>query len=306
MLELGAANTSFQATSDTEKEQMTREVRAAVETAERLETRLDEEAADRGYDRVYKFRRIDELDDKWARLHATLTELKSGDDSSNDEYYSDDGDTEFSLRLDTKVREWTEIIWKPYLVSPERASERSEKVGTSSAPAAAAASGSYETTISNGEAASSTTAPPMASMSNGRTDRQSESCPICLTELVTQKVGTPEACNHSFCVDCLQEWFKTTNTCPIDRQVCDAILVRRCLEGRDVSRIEVVPPMQQEKAEEEEEFSDNFTRCDVCHGSNSFFALIYCDRCGRGYHLECVYPPLYIVPQGEWFCSDCC
>jgi hypothetical protein len=45
--------------------------------------------------------------------------------------------------------------------------------------------------------------------------------------------------------------------------------------------------------------------------SNSDYELICCDRCGRGYHMECIYPDLDIVTleslatQDEWFCSVC-
>jgi hypothetical protein len=41
-------------------------------------------------------------------------------------------------------------------------------------------------------------------------DGQSEKCPICLLSFTVQEIGTPEACDHSFCVDCLQEWSKVT------------------------------------------------------------------------------------------------
>jgi PHD and RING finger domain-containing protein 1 len=114
--------------------------------------------------------------------------------------------------------------------------------------------------------------PPPASMSDGSTDGQSEKCPTCTCEFVTQKVGNPEACNHSFCVDCLQEWLKNTDTSPTDRQVCDIILVRRCRgEGEEVVRgIHVEPPRQQE----EDEVIDYFTHCEVCGDSNHFYALI--------------------------------
>jgi hypothetical protein len=147
--------------------------------------------------------------------------------------------------------------------------------------------------ICDGGPASSTTEPPSASMSDGNTD--------CLCELVTQEVGTPEACNHSISADCLQEWLINTNTCPTERQVCDIILVRRCLGGELVRRIHV-----QEEEEEDENVIDYFMRCEVCGSSNRFHALILCDRCGRGYHLEYLYPPLETVPLDEWICSDCC
>jgi hypothetical protein len=139
--------------------------------------------------------------------------------------------------------------------------------------------------------------PPAACVTNSSIDGQSGRCPICLHELVKQKVGSPEACNHSFCVDCLQ--LKNSNTCPIDQQVCDVILVLRCLERRVIRRIKVVPPVQQQK-EEEEEVTRNSPRCEACGYSIRFRPLIYCDRCGRAYHLACV------VSLGEWFCIDCC
>jgi len=59
----------------------------------------------------------------------------------------------------------------------------------------------------NGPSSSSSSkaAPPANYMSDS-SDGQSEKCPICLRNFTTQEVGTPEACDHSFCVDCLQEW----------------------------------------------------------------------------------------------------
>ena len=54
--------------------------------------------------------------------------------------------------------------------------------------------------------ASSAAAAYMSDSSDG----QSEKCPICLRSFTTQEIGTPEACDHSFCVDCLQEWSKVS------------------------------------------------------------------------------------------------
>jgi hypothetical protein len=35
-----------------------------------------------------------------------------------------------------------------------------------------------------------------------------EKCAICLKRLRNQKIGTPESCDHSFCLDCITEWSK--------------------------------------------------------------------------------------------------
>jgi PHD and RING finger domain-containing protein 1 len=116
-------------------------------------------------------------------------------------------------------------------------------------PGFAVTTGNYEATICDGGASSSTTMPPPASMSDGSTDGQSEKCAIYSCEFVTQNVGTPQACNHSFCVDCLQEWLKNTNNCLRDRQVSDILLVRRWRGGGVVRRIHMEPPRQQEEEE---------------------------------------------------------
>jgi hypothetical protein len=366
-------DTSFQQTSDTEKEQMERQLRTAILKAEILEKELhymrelrEYEAADREYDRAFSMRRLKQMEERENLLRAVLTESLS-DDSSNesepdcsddDDDDDDDGDdpaeeediTEHASWYCTSGRELTENWRNPYWESQESVNERSEGDGTSSwlpgvaatsgnnelpgvaatsgnnelpgvaatsgnnellgfaatsgnneLPGVAATSGNNETTICDGETTSSTKVPRAASMSNGSAGGQSELCPICLREFDTQEVGVPEACNHSFCAGCLQEWLMNTNTCPIDRQVCDTILVRLSLEGDVVRKIHVEPPRQQE----EEDVIDYVTRCEVCGDSNRFYALINCDRCGRGYHMDCIHPRLDTWTLDEWFCSDC-
>ena len=39
-------------------------------------------------------------------------------------------------------------------------------------------------------------------------DGESEKCPICLAKIADQDVGTPESCDHDFCLECIQEWSK--------------------------------------------------------------------------------------------------
>lgn len=39
-------------------------------------------------------------------------------------------------------------------------------------------------------------------------DENSDRCPICLNRLRVQDIGTPESCDHSFCLECIQEWAK--------------------------------------------------------------------------------------------------
>jgi hypothetical protein len=284
-----------------------KKLRSAELKAEMMEKELhtikklmEDEAASRECETALMMMRIEQLEESESILHEAITEYLfddsstesasecDDDDNDDDDDDDDDGDgpdEAGDIHSNGWIQEWAE--------------EESEEVGASFG--AAAISGNNETTICDGGAAFSTAAPPAVSMSDGSTEGQAEMCPICLCGFVTQEVGTPEACNHNFCADCLQEWLQNTNTCPVDRQVCNTILVRRSLGGEVVRSVHVNPPSQQE----EDVVIDYVIYCEVCGGCNHFNPVILCSRCGRGYHLDCIYPPLDTVTQEEWFCSDC-
>jgi hypothetical protein len=64
-------------------------------------------------------------------------------------------------------------------------------------------------------------------------------CPFCLNTLTTQKIGTPDTCAHIFGAACLEEWTNIKNTCPVDRQKFNFILVRNHLLGKIRKKIPV-------------------------------------------------------------------
>ncbi len=45
--------------------------------------------------------------------------------------------------------------------------------------------------------------------------------------------------------------------------------------------------------------------CEVCAGGTHEEVMLLCDKCGRGYHIFCLTPPLAEVPQGDWQCHKC-
>lgn len=138
--------------------------------------------------------------------------------------------------------------------------------------------------------------------SSSGSDEQSEKCPICLISFKGQEVGSPEACDHSFCADCIQEWAKTVNTCPVDRRKFNLILVRDSYVGQYVRSIPVQEPTNNISGEVEE---IDFTPCEVCGSSLNEDRLLLCDGCDLAYHLDCLDPPLSEVPEGEWYCPSC-
>ncbi|XP_036136954.1 PHD and RING finger domain-containing protein 1 isoform X3 [Molossus molossus] len=130
-------------------------------------------------------------------------------------------------------------------------------------------------------------------------DDDTESCPICLNAFRDQAVGTPENCAHYFCLDCIVEWSKNANSCPVDRTIFKCICIRAQFGGKVLKKI----PVESARAREEEEEDPTF--CEVCGRSDREDRLLLCDGCDAGYHMECLEPPLQEVPVDEWFCPEC-
>lgn len=141
-----------------------------------------------------------------------------------------------------------------------------------------------------------------AAIDSDSSDGQSDKCPICLISLRTQEIGTPEACDHMFCVECIQEWSKNMNTCPVDRQEYRVILVRQSVNGHIYKQISVEPPAAQE---DESTIVEDPTFCEICGLSDREDTMLLCDGCDLGYHIQCLQPPLENVPTGNWYCSEC-
>ncbi|NXS91886.1 PHRF1 protein, partial [Jacana jacana] len=131
-------------------------------------------------------------------------------------------------------------------------------------------------------------------------DEDGENCPICLNTFRDQAVGTPENCSHYFCLDCIVEWSKNANSCPVDRILFQYISIRAHLGGKILKKI----PVENTKTQGNDG-EDDPTFCEVCGRSDREDRLLLCDGCDAGYHMECLNPPLSEVPVDEWFCPAC-
>ncbi|XP_056657019.1 PHD and RING finger domain-containing protein 1 isoform X3 [Monodelphis domestica] len=132
-------------------------------------------------------------------------------------------------------------------------------------------------------------------------DEDAESCPICLNVFRGQAVGTPENCAHYFCLDCIVEWSKNANSCPVDRILFKWICIRARFGGKVLKKV----PVESQKAPQAEEEGEDPTFCEVCGRSDREDRLLLCDGCDAGYHMECLNPSLSEVPVDEWFCPEC-
>ncbi|XP_044760744.1 uncharacterized protein LOC123318198 [Coccinella septempunctata] len=129
--------------------------------------------------------------------------------------------------------------------------------------------------------------------------QQSEECPICLVPIRRQELGTPESCDHLFCLACILEWSKNVNTCPIDRQEYRLVFVKDGSSGRIVRRIPI------EKPAPPQEPPDDPICCEICGSGDREDRLLLCDGCDLGFHLECLTPALSEVPLDSWYCNVC-
>ncbi|CAG0881945.1 unnamed protein product [Cyprideis torosa] len=130
-------------------------------------------------------------------------------------------------------------------------------------------------------------------------------CAICLRKLTDQLLGSPEGCDHTFCLMCIEEWSKNVNTCPVDRATFNLILVRRGKEPEKVIRRISVEEQRELAAADEAQDVLDLTYCEICGRSDNEHELLLCDSCDLGYHLYCLTPALPAVPDADWFCPEC-
>lgn len=143
---------------------------------------------------------------------------------------------------------------------------------------------------------------PEMNIDSDSSDGQSEKCPICLMSFKKQEIGTPESCDHTFCLDCILEWSKNVNTCPVDRQEYRLILVREHLKGKVVNQVPVEKPV----SEQEVLSDDDPTHCEICGSTDNEDRMLLCDGCNLGFHVYCLNPPLESVPADDyWYCNEC-
>jgi PHD and RING finger domain-containing protein 1 len=140
-------------------------------------------------------------------------------------------------------------------------------------------------------------------VSGSSSDGDSEKCPICLITLAAQEVGKPDTCDHLFCIGCIEEWAAKTNTCPVDRQVFNLILVRHYPDG-EIRRTILV--RRRRRLNRNRDFSLwDLTICVLCGERERQDRMISCRGCNFFHHLECLTPPLETMPSEEWFCPMC-
>ena len=52
---------------------------------------------------------------------------------------------------------------------------------------------------------------------------------------------------------------------------------------------------------------ERFGVCGLCGNGGEADTILLCDgpNCGKEFHMKCNAPPLYVIPEGNFFCFDC-
>ncbi|EPR61557.1 PHD-finger domain-containing protein [Toxoplasma gondii GT1] len=169
-------------------------------------------------------------------------------------------------------------------------------------------------------------------------------CAICTEDLLQKdEIGTL-ACMHQFCFTCISRWGGIRNYCPLCKQEFreisrhhfavsprgpvsprksssslrrvrlvfdEAVAVRRA-GGRLARDSESDATVAQLLAEDQASRGASSQAlpapggCQVCGRDTDWDQLLLCDGCEDGYHLYCLTPRFYAVPEGPWYCRQCC
>lgn len=131
-------------------------------------------------------------------------------------------------------------------------------------------------------------------------------CPICYSDSIPRKVVI-DSCKHMFCLDCLEEWIKQTNLCPLCKTRFNRISVfinEKFVEVKNVADKALVYEYLETSEDLLIQNADDF--CYVCEKSDFENSLLICDSClTKCCHIFCTKPKMRFIPEGDWFCDYC-
>ncbi|XP_037051355.1 remodeling and spacing factor 1-like isoform X2 [Bradysia coprophila] len=70
---------------------------------------------------------------------------------------------------------------------------------------------------------------------------------------------------------------------------------------------QIVPMKRARTAQDDNQnkIEGKWCACQKCKMRNNPESILLCDRCDLGYHIHCLVPMLFTIPEGHWFCSQC-
>ncbi|KAJ1536174.1 hypothetical protein HK096_000347 [Nowakowskiella sp. JEL0078] len=78
-----------------------------------------------------------------------------------------------------------------------------------------------------------------------------------------------------------------------------------CKKAHHPRCIDIADPVIIYKAQTYSWQCNNCKICTLCNAAGDDAKMLFCDTCDRGYHMDCLDPPLTSLPVGAWLCSVC-
>lgn len=152
-----------------------------------------------------------------------------------------------------------------------------------------------------------------AGRANGEEDEEEgASCNVCGDWHQEESMLLCDGCNGGFHQHCLNPPLLTP---PVGMWICPLCLAKekKKLSPTTAStttaapkrKKDPVPAVEAPVPEADVEEFDDGQPCGHCKSWKDWGSMLMCDLCDRGYHMQCLKPPLLAVPPGEWFCPAC-
>jgi len=129
-------------------------------------------------------------------------------------------------------------------------------------------------------------------------------CLVCLERLLPAVLRGLLPCGHAqFCHDCIEEWSRTSNKCPLCAVRFHTLkLVAQDEDGKmlELTTSEVAD----QTLAEDPGVSWELVACQLCGSDEDEHILLLCDSCNAGYHTSCL--GMDCLPYLDaWYCDGC-
>jgi hypothetical protein len=86
----------------------------------------------------------------------------------------------------------------------------------------------------------------------------------------------------------------------------EACVIEEMEEGPPKSKTHTRPAKdQKDDSDTSTDPEFDYIPCEICNRADNWAQMLLCDRCDHGYHMKCLTPPMFRIPDDSWFCPAC-
>ena len=118
------------------------------------------------------------------------------------------------------------------------------------------------------------------------------------------------SCQHIYCMECIYEWVRYTNACPLCKVTIRQLKIFDDIEPEEVDQLLDVPEPKQARGADGELLDNEINFAEVCYicqaqkTPDEEEAMLVCDNCDfQTAHHQCL--NMSVIPEGDWYCHPC-